>query len=286
MEALLHDVEPLDSRQFLIAVKRLATSLSYGHDRSPFLGSGLEYAQSRPYQYGDSVRNIDWRVTARAGKVFVKEYEAPKRLPCYLLVDTSASMTVSSQRLSKYALAVHIAGGIAFACLERASPVGVVGVGGRAMRIEPSLSKTQIMQWFYHLRRYRFDEPTTLGRKIAELNPRLHGTSLVIVLSDMHDPRAVPALKHMAEQHDVAVIQFRDPAETGVRHGGFVRAREAETGKEFVTRAGKNWLQHEDIVEQLKQSGIDHLVLRTDKPFVYRLRNFFRARDLLGRGAR
>src|SRR5438132_985122 len=182
MEGYLDTSDTLDSRQFILAVKRLADTLSYGMDRSPFLGSGIEYVQSRPYTWGDPIRSIDWRVTARTGKVHVKEYETPKRLPCYLLLDTSASMAVSSQRRCKYAVALHIAGGLAFACLDRVSPVGVVGLGSRDLRIEPSLSRDRVLQWLHRLRHFRYDETTAVGRRIAELAPTLTSRALVITL--------------------------------------------------------------------------------------------------------
>ncbi len=286
MEGWLPDLDTLDSRQFLMAVKKLASSLSYGTDRSPFLGAGIEYVQSRKYQYGDPIRTIDWRVTARTGKVFVKEYEAPKRLPCYVLLDTSASMTISSQRRSKYALAVHIAGGIALACLDRVSPVGVVGVGGRDFRVQPSLSRDQVMQWLHRLRRFRYDEATTLGRRVAELSPSLKSRALVIVFSDLHDSRAMTVLKPFAQMHDVVVLQLQDPAETDLRGSGLFRAREAETGRGFVTHGRRQWLDQEAVQQQLKRAGIDHLLIKTDQPFVHRLRYFFESRDVLGRGAR
>jgi uncharacterized protein (DUF58 family) len=286
MEGYLDTLDGLDARQFFLAVKKLADSLSYGSDHSPFLGSGIEYAQSRPYQWGDPVRAIDWRVTARTGKPYVKEYEAPKRLPCYLLLDTSASMTVGVGRRSKYAVALHLAGGLAFACLDRVSPVGVLGVGRRDLRIEPSLSRDRVMQWLHHLRRFRYDEPTAIGRRIADLAPSLTSRALVLLLSDLHDPDAVPALKLLAQQHDCAVFQLEDPAERGVRGGGFLRAREAETGRAFVTRAGRTWLDPEQAATDLRRAGIDHLVIPTDQPFMARVRHFCKSRSLLGRGAR
>ena len=286
MEGYIKQLDHLDSRQFMIAVKRLADSLSYGTDRSPFLGSGVEYVQSRPYQPGDPVKSIDWRVTARTGKFYVKEYESPKRLPCYLLMDTSASMTISSVKRSKYETALHVAGGIAFACLDRVSPVGVLGVGDKDVRIVPSLSGDHVMQWMLKLRRFRYDESTTLSRRISELSPSLKNKAMVIVLSDLHDEKALPAIKRMNQIHDCIVLQFRDPAESGLRGAGFMRVREAETGQTFVTHGRKKFLDQETINQELKRGGVDHLVIDTDQPFAHRLRNFFESRGILARGAR
>lgn len=285
-EHLLERQEPLDARQFELAVKRLADSLSYGSDRSPFVGSGIEYAQSRPYQPGDSVRSIDWRLTARTGKHFVKEYESPKQTPVLLLVDTSASMTVSSVKRTKYELAVQLAGGLALASLDRVSPVGVLGVGGRPLRVAPSLSREQVYQWLHLLRRYRTDEPTTLGRRMAELSASLHEHALVIVLSDLHDPSAVPAISQLAERHDVVVIQLQDPAEVGLRGVGILRAREAETGRLVVGPARGVCVDGEEAARSLKRRGVDHVVLRTDGPFVHLLRHFLDARGSIRRGTK
>jgi len=187
----LDTIDTLDSRQFVMAVKRLADSLSYGTDASPFLGSGTEYVQSRLYHPGDPVRSIDWRITARTHKFHVKEFETPKRMPCYLLVDTSASMTISSTKRSKYATAVYVAGGLAFACLDRISPVAVMGVGDTEMRYTPSLSRDKIMQWMHKLRTYNMSESTQLADRIRKLGPLLTNRSLIITLSDLHQPEAI-----------------------------------------------------------------------------------------------
>jgi uncharacterized protein (DUF58 family) len=286
MEGRIEHHDVLDSRKFLVAVKRLADSLNYGMDSSPFLGAGVEYVQSRPYQYGDPIKLIDWRVTARTRKVHVKEYEAPKRMPVYLLVDTSASMTISSHHPSKYETAVFIAGGLAFASLERISPVGLLGVGGRRLHVRPSLSRDQVLQWLHRLRTFRYNEPTSLGARLIELTPSLTQRVLVIVLSDLHDPRAIPALKRLAQEHDCAVLQLRDPAEDRLHGVGFVRAGEAETGRPFVIRGRLRGLDPMLMEEQLKKAGVDFLLIQTDRPYVSRVRQFFKHRNLLGRGAR
>ena len=286
MEGRIEHHDVLSSRQFFLAVKRLADSLSYGTDHSPFLGSGVEYVQSRLYQYGDPIKLIDWRVTARTRKVHVKEYEAPKRMPVYLLVDTSASMTISSHHPSKYETAVFLAGGLALACLDRISPVGVLGVGAQGLHVRPSMSRDQVLQWLHRLRRFRYDETTSLGSRLIELSPSLSQRVLVIVLSDMHDLRALPALKRLAQEHDCAVLQLRDPAEDRLGGVGFVRATEAETGRGLLVRGRVLDSTATNVEEQLKKAGIDYLLIRTDQPYVSKVRQFFKLRNLLGRGAR
>lgn len=282
----LDNTDPLDSRQFTMAVKRLADCLSYGTDASPFLGSGTDYVQSRLYEPGDPVRTIDWRITARTRKHHVKQFETPKRMPCYLLVDSSASMTVSSTRQSKYATAVFIAGGLAFACLDRISPVAIVGVGERDLRYPPSLSRDKIMQWLYKLRSYQVDEQTMLQERLREIGPSLTDKSLIIAISDLHQPDAIVPLKRLGQQHDVVALQVVDPAEQEFGGAGFVRAREAETGRSITTRGKNLHIDQEFIEQELKRGRVDHLKIPTNEPFAHRLRHFFKSRGLLGRGAK
>ena len=272
---LTHD--PLDARQFEIAVRRLANALTYGQESSPFLGAGIEYVQSRLYQHGDPVKLIDWRVTARTGRFHVKEYEAPRQLPVYVLVDTSASMCVSSQRLSKYAWAVQLAGGLALAALDHMNPVGLMTVGERELHPPPTLARNSVMQWMHQLRHYRFVEGTTLGRRIRELTPRVEQRCLFIVLSDLHDPDAIPAIKLMAQDHDCVVLHLEDPVERGRTGGGIYRAMEAETGREFVAHGFSRWFGEEET-HALSRAGVDYLRLPTDHPILPRLRHFLKSR--------
>jgi len=286
MHGNLDYVDPMDWRQFLIVVNKLADNFNYGTDKSHFLGSGVEYVQSRQYQYGDPVRSIDWRVTARTGKVFVKEFESPKQMPCYLMIDTSASMLVSTQLRNKYATALHIAGGLAFACLERVSPVGIQTTGSDDYQVEPSLSKDQVLQWLHHLRRYTMNQHSILGTRLGQLCARLKNRTLIIVISDMHEPAALNSLKIAAQLHDIAVIQLRDPGERELSGTGYFRAREPETGREFVTHGNREWADPSILNQELKRRQIDHLLIDIDEPFAHKIRWFFQSRGTLGNGAR
>ncbi len=282
----LPPLDPLSERQFTLAVKRLADSLSYGSDASPFLGSGLEYVQSRLYQPGDSIKSMDWRITARTGKPHVKEYEAPRQMPVWLVVDTSGSMMLSTQRLSKYAQAVQLAGGIALAAVQRISPVGVISAGDTELHLTPSLSRAQLFLWLHRLRNYRMDESTNLGSRLRTLAPQLKNRSLLIVLSDFHDPDALSALTLLAQKHDTMAIQLQDPAEVKPLRAGIYRGSEAETGLTYVGRGRDTAIDWERRNAEFRKSGVDHLVLRTDRPIIPPLRGFLQQRGVLGKGMR
>lgn len=275
--------EPVDARQFEVAVKHLANSLNFGQEESVFHGSGLEYAQSRLYVAGDPVKAIDWKVSARIGKLFIKEYQEPKQIPLYLLLDTSESMCVTSQPMSKYAWAVQIATGIALAAQANVTPVGLLGCGARELHVRPTLSRNLVMEWSHQLRHHDFLEDTSLAHRAREVAPSLKRRTMIIVLSDLHDPGAFPALQILAQEHDVIVLHLQDPAETGVRGAGLFRGLEAESGRAFVGHGRRAWVDAEGWKSELTRFGIDYLHLPTDEPMLGKLRHFLGQRGMSGK---
>lgn len=278
----------LTDRAFELVVRRLADDVQYGLDASCYLGSGVDYVQSRPFVDGDSVRDIDWPVTGRTGRYHVKQYESLKRLVAYLVVDTSASMAISSTTTSKHALASMLAGALALAAIRRLNPVGVVDAGSRDLHVEPSLSQASTIHWLNALRKVAYDEPTRLTVRLDQLTSYLRTRSLIIVLSDLHDPGALPAIRRVHQRHDVIVLKLEDPAERGRLSAGLVPAIEAESGRMFLANGRSRWFGDtgETPSTVLTDSAVDHLVLATDRDVVAPLQRFLRERGGLFRNAR
>jgi uncharacterized protein (DUF58 family) len=281
---LPHD--PVDSRQFEVAVRRLANSLDFGQRDSVFHGAGLEYVQSRPYVAGDAVKFIDWKISARLGKLYVKEFKETKQIPLYLLLDTSASMCVSSQPLSKYAWAVRVATGIGLAAQSSVTPVGLLGCGARELHIRPTLSRNIVMEWAHQLRQHDFTEVTSLSTRARELAPSLAKRTTVIVLSDLHDSDAIAALQVLSQRNDCIVLHFEDPAEQGLRGAGIIRGVEAESGRGYVGFGGRHQVDSSGWKAELSRFGIDYLHLRTNEPILGKLTYFLKNRGFASRTAR
>ncbi|MDP6986972.1 MAG: DUF58 domain-containing protein [Phycisphaerales bacterium] len=271
---------------FEMVVRRLADDLAFGTDASLFTGSGLEYAQSRKYEPGDSIKQIDWRLTARSPGTWVKEYEALKRTAVYLVLDTSASMAVSSSPLSKHDLAVWIAAAVGLIAQRRLSPCAVIGAGERSPRFQPSLIRTDLWRSLEPMRRLDHGEPTNLGGRLEKLTTRAGRSSVIVILSDLHDPGALPAIRHAAQRHDVIVMELRDPAEFGRLSAGYFRGREAETGRHFLGHGRSHWQteKQDDVGRMLARCGASWLRLVTDQPFMPPLRHFLARRASTARG--
>lgn len=285
-QTVLRPPSELARGDFEMVVRRIADDLAFGTDASLFVGSGLEYASSRPYTAGDSIRMLNWRLTARTGKPFVKEYEALKRTTVYLIVDTSASMAVSSTPVDKHAMAVWIAAAVGLVAVRRLSPVGVVGGGERETTLRPSLLSNDLWHAIEPLRGTRPDEGTRLADRIGQLDARAARSSVMIVLSDLHDPAMLPALRHAAQKHDCAAIHLMDPAEAGRLRAAFYRGQEAETGRQFLGHGRTLWSREGEVRAELIRSGVSYLRLQTDRSFIAPLRHFLasRASMLRGRG--
>lgn len=269
---------------FEMVVRRLAEDLAFAADNSLFVGAGLEYAGSRPYQPGDSVRSLNWRLTARTGHAFVKEYEALKRTCAYVIVDTSASMAVASGMLSKHDLAVWVAAAVGLIAQRRLSPVAIVGGGSRETRIVPSLNRSDLWRALEPLRQGSVAEATMLGERLRGLVTRINRMSVIVVISDLHDPAAIPAIRHAAQRHDCMVLHTLDPSETGSLRAGFFRGQEAETGRAFLAHSRTQWADPAPVRSELIRAGADYLRLSTHEPFVPALRHFLTSRGGLIRG--
>ncbi len=127
-------------------------------------------------------------------------------------------------------------------------------------------------------RTYRFDEPTTLGRRLISLEPSLTQRSMLIVLSDFHDPDALAALKLVGARHDCICLVFRDPQKTTSPERDFSRAREVESGREILTHGKRMLSTTTNLTDAFKKASLDHFVIRPGTPFLGSLRHFLRAR--------
>ncbi len=282
MEGRLASLAGLDDRQFRLEIRRLASALQYGMDTSFHRGPGIDYVNSRPYADGDPIQAVDWRASARTGRLFVKEFQSLRGTPIYLVVDRTASMCVGSTPTTKYAWAVRLAGAFALAALAKLSPVGLVALGRQPLYHPASRSSGRVRRWLHELSRYPLDDRTSLVDSLHRIEEALRSRAMLVILSDLCDPLALDVLYRLAQVHECVALQLQDPAERGGLDAGFLLGREAETGRTFTVESRASW--HRPLVtnRDLTAAGVDHVVLPIDRPIVPQVAAFLRGR----RGAR
>jgi uncharacterized protein (DUF58 family) len=279
-----------------LRARRLVAGRFGGAYRAVFKGHGIEFAELREYQPGDEVRTIDWNVTARLRKPFVRRYVEERELSIVLLLDVSGSSWFGTQRQLKATVATELAASLALAGARQNDRVGVVAFSDRTELVHPPRKG----------RRHAL----ALVRDVLTLQPRGIGTDLgaamrtalallvqrgiVFIVSDFADPGAERAVRRAAMRHDVIAVVVEDPAELDLPSVGIARLADPETGEAIevdtsdpvvrgvFARAARLAGAARD--RMLRSAGADIVTVRTDTGFLEPMLQYLRARG--ARGAR
>jgi uncharacterized protein (DUF58 family) len=280
-------------RRIEIATNRLVDQGVAGEYHSVFKGRGMEFAEVRPYQPGDDVRTIDWNVTARMGAPYVKRYVEERDLTVFLAVDVSGSLDFGSRAILKRELAAEVAALLAFAAIRNQDRVGAALVSDRLeLFLPPRRRRTHVLRLVREVLTGHAAGPTDLEAGLGATLSALKRRSVLFVLSDFLDTPYAGALKAAAARHDLIVLEIVDPRDDELPSVGPVVLRDAETGRlemvdgrRLAKRHGvERRRQRAELRRLTRRLGVDHLELRTDRPYLAPLVGFFeRRRRRLGR---
>jgi len=247
----------------------------------------MEFAEVRPYQPGDDVRTIDWNVTARMGTPYVKKYVEERDLTVFLVIDVSGSLSFGSRAILKRELAAEIAALLAFAAVRNQDRVGAALVSDRLeLFLAPQRRRTHVLR----LVREVLDRPahgsTDLERSLDSVLSALKRRSVLFLISDFLGSPCTRALKAAAARHDVILVEIVDPRDQELPAVGPVVLRDAETGEVAFVDGRKAARRHAEqrtrergeLARLARRLGIDHLELRTDRPYLNTVLAFFEQR--------
>ncbi len=274
-------------RRIEIATKRLVDQGVAGEYHSVFKGRGMEFAEVRPYAPGDDIRSIDWNVTARMAHPFVKQYVEERDLTVFLAVDVSGSLGFGSRAILKRELAAEVAALLAFAALRNQDRVGAALLTDRLeLFLPPRRRRTHVLRLVREILGRRAAGGTDLDHALGSTLATLKQRAVLFVVSDFIGFSGSRALQAAAARHDVVVIELVDPRDSELPRGGPMVLRDAETGAVALVRPRELAARHaaqrrgerEELRRLTRRLGIDHLELRTDRPYLAPLVAFFAAR--------
>jgi len=274
-------------RRIEIATKRLVDHGVAGEYHSVFKGRGVEFAEVRPYQPGDDIRSIDWNVTARMGEPFVKQYVEERDLTVFLTVDVSGSLSFGSRAIVKRDLAAEVAALLSFAAVRNGDRVGAALVSdGMDLFLPPQRRRTHVLRLTREILAHPAAGRTDLEAGLSRVLATLKRPSVLFVLSDFLGGGCPRALKAAAGRHDLIVIEIIDPRDADLPAAAPVVLKDAETGEVALVDGRRlardhaaRWSRSRDELRRsLRRLGADHLVLRTDRPYLGPVVDFFEAR--------
>jgi len=280
-------------RQVEVAVNRMANDTMVGAYLSSFKGRGMDFEDLRDYAPGDDVRHIDWNVSNRLGRPFVKRFREERELGLILLVDISASGEFGSTGATKRRLAAEVAGTLAFAAARSGDKVGLLlFTDAVELFLPPGKGRRHLLRV---LREILFFQPAGRGTNPAvalkALIQRITHRSMAILISDFLCPldrELAQALGRVNARHDLVCLHLHDPVEVRLPEAGIARFEDAETGEILevnLSRAGTRRTYAEANQQRLaalelalQREGVDTLRLEAGQPFAAALQHFFEHR--------
>ena len=287
-EELLQQVRKIE-----IKTRRLSNNIFAGEYHSAFKERGMAFSEVREYQYGDDVRDIDWNVTARFGKPFVKVFEEERELTVMLLVDVSGSLDFGTQQQTKRQMATEVAATLAFSAIQNNDKIGVIFFSDKVEKfIPPKKGRKHIL---HIIRELLFFEPesqkTDIGAAIEYMTNAIKKRCTVFLLSDFFDRKDYSNQLTIANRrHDVVAIQVYDYRMTELPDVGIIKMRDSESGDDILvdtsSRAVRRahhewWVKYQGWLRNVfTRSNVDCVSVRTDEDYVKALLGLFRRRSM------
>jgi uncharacterized protein (DUF58 family) len=276
-------------RKIEIKARKLSRNIFAGEYHSQFKGRGMAFSEVREYQPGDDVRSIDWNVTARLNKPYIKVFEEERELTVMLLVDVSGSRNFGTLSQMKRDMMAEVAATLAFSTIANNDKVGVIFFSDKVEKFIPAKKgKTHVLHIIRELLSY---EPSSTGTDIAQAlqyfsnAQKRHCTAFLISdfigAGEMYKPLLIAS-----NRHEVNAIQIYDRREAELPNVGLVKFHDAETGNDLwidtaITSIRNDyaqaWRRNQDEIQQLfTRTGVDHVSVRTDEDYVKALMHLFR----------
>ena len=278
-------LDALENRLNLLEIKcrRPVEHLLAGEYRSIFHGRGIEFEEVRPYQPGDDVRTMDWKVTARTGQAYIKRYIEEREQTIYLLVDASASMRVDTDNNIRRSV-VEICSLLTLSAIKNNDRVGLILFTDKVEAvIPPGKGHSHSMRILHEL---MYFEPTSSGTDLFEVLEHFthmaRKYSIAFLISDFLTESCTKELRALSLKHDFNTIHLLEESHGLNEADGLVRIEDAESGQQTVidtktNRSVEN--THADQVrEDLLGSGVHQIQLQTGADCVEVLAGYFRAR--------
>jgi uncharacterized protein (DUF58 family) len=278
-------------RKYEIQIRKAINSQMMGDFHSIFKGSGLEFDDVRPYQYGDDIRTIDWNVTAKGHGTFVKTFKEEKEQTIYFILDVSASQTIGATGSTKLDIGKEICGVLTLAGAKESSQIGLICYSdAREEFVKPAKGMQQAYEVIARLIRLKPGSlKTNLKKGIAFALNAIKRRSVIIMISDFIDEGFYPNLKSLARKHDLVIIQIHDARETALPKLGIIPVLDKESNQtiwintsfgDFRERLVTHHTQRvEELGQFCKKHQINFLRVDTREDYVPKLLRLFKVRN-------